>query len=162
MRKYQIDAFLDAPWDGLGESISIATNKKEIEQRIKEIQNVMTPNDRVLFLSPFDHLLSFYVNPKKYCGHFELITNLVRKDDVNKVVSCVEKFPNVLVVFDRAISSPCPDLINLGIQNSCRQKLELKENVKNILSQLPNLTIVGQTDNLTFYRKIDPKKYLTH
>lgn len=158
MHKYQINSFVSAPWSGLGESIPIATNKSEIEQRVREIRKVMTPNDRVLFLSPFDHLLSFYVNPKNYCGHFELITNLARKDDVKKVVSCVEKFTDVLVVYDKALSTPCPDLIKLGIQNRCPQKLELKENVINLLPQLPNLTIVGKTDNLTFYRNIGAKK----
>ncbi|MBY0429239.1 MAG: hypothetical protein K2Q32_08475, partial [Alphaproteobacteria bacterium] len=58
-------------WNQLGESFVSTAPAAPIEDRMKALQDELKPNDRVVFLSPFDHLMSFYGNPEKYCVHFE-------------------------------------------------------------------------------------------
>lgn len=153
IRKYLVDPVVTKPWANLGESLPMALDEAAIQSRIDSIKKYIEPSDKVLLLSPFDHLLSIYVNPRKYCGHFELISNLASKQDVEKVVSCVRNAnPHALIVLDEALTRPCPDLKELNLVNSCSKKLIMKNNVAAIMDQLPQLDKLGQEGDLTFFR----------
>lgn len=153
IRKYLVAPVVTRPWISLGESLPIALNQEDIQGRVESIRKYIEPNDTVLFLSPFDHLLSFYINPKGFCGHFELISNLALKQDLNKVAKCVKNAnSHVLIVLDDALTIPCPDLKKLNLENSCSKKLQMKKNVAEIMDHLPALRKQGQEGGLTFFR----------
>jgi len=153
IRKYHIQPFELSSWESLGESMPFITREDQISNRVEAIQSKLRINEDLLILSPFDHLISFYVNPKNYCGHFEIISNLVIKTDIQKIASCVSKSKEILVVYDQALTMPCPDLKQLGLGNRCPQKLEVKKNVASVIDYLADLKEVGRSGSLIFYRK---------
>lgn len=153
IRRYYVMPFQASPWTSLGETIPMVTRGDEVANRVRAINNKLGPDDALLILSPLDHLISFYVNPKKYCGHFELISNLTQKSDFEKIKNCVNNAKNILIVYDQALSTPCPDLKKLNMVNRCSQKLEVKNNVIDVLKYLPKLKESGREGNLIFYRK---------
>lgn len=153
IRKHLVGPVVTKPWINLGESLPMALDEGAVLSRVDSVKKYIEPNDKVLFLSPFDHLLSIYVNPRGYCGHFELISNLASKQDVEKVVSCVRNAnSHALIVLDESLTLPCPDLKELNLVNSCSKKLIFKKNVAAIMDQLPHLNKLGQEGGLTFFR----------
>lgn len=164
VKKYVTGDFLALPWRELAETISIVTPEGEIVQRVNAIKKRIQPTDSLLVLSPFDHLLSFYINPKKYCGHFDLITNLTSRQDFEKIKLCTDRNPELLVVFDEALLKPCPEKIdkNASKQN-CENKLIFKNNVANVMKHIPNLQEVDRDGDLIFYRlKRLPQSHTGH
>jgi hypothetical protein len=153
IRRYHVMPFQVSSWTGLGETMPMVTRGGEVADRVMAINKKIGPDDSLLILSPLDHLISFYVNPKKYCGHFELISNLAQKSDFEKIKNCVSNAKNVLIVYDQALSTPCPDLKKLNLVNRCPQKLEVKNNVIDVLKYLPKLKESGREGSLIFYRK---------
>ena len=153
VKKYVVGDFLALSWSNLGETIPIVTPENDILQRVNAIKKRIRPTDSLLVLSPFDHLLSFYVNPKKYCGHFDLVTNLTARQDFEKIKLCAVKNPELLVVYDEALLKSCPEKIdkNASKQN-CINKLIFKNNVADVIKHIPNLQEVDRDGDLIFYR----------
>jgi hypothetical protein len=158
-RALRTDPFVHYVWGGMGESLTTTIPPEPIETRMKSVRDEMRPDDVVLFLSPFDHLMSFYANPQKYCGHFELMTNLVTRQTITSVVECVKHNPHALVVYDSALDKGCPET---GPQMAyydgaaCAAKRQMKLVLKSVMEELkPNLHIVKQSGNLSFYRHAD-------
>ena len=152
IRKYTVAPFVSAPWSRLGESLKMVADERLIADRVKAIKSVIKPTDQLLVLSPFDHLLSFYLNPPGYCGHFEVISNLTRNLDAEKIISCVQKSPNLLVVYDKLLLAECPNYEKLGFESNCGQKLMVKKNVSNLIKNMPDLIEVGRDGDLIYYR----------
>ena len=139
----------------LGESIKIVAPAEPIAQRVTAIREELRPDEPLLLLSPFDHLLSFYVNPKSYCGHFDVLTNVVTTDNVLAIQKCVNSRTDVLVVYDRALATPCPTLVAdvLHFTSECRNKFLAKQNLLTILELLrPSLVEQSSKGDLVFYR----------
>lgn len=154
-RNKQVSMFQKNSWTGLGETIQTVTPAMPIETRMKAIQNEMKPEDTLLFLSPFDHLMSFYANPKSYCGHFENLTNFVTYQNLDQVVGCVKSTPNMLMVYDDAVDNKCPtDLVgNYYHMPSCIAKKKLLTSMRAILEKVQsNLVLVKKVGPLSFYR----------
>jgi hypothetical protein len=161
-------------WSGLNETFETPTPDEPIVSRMKTVQEEIKSDDAVVFLSPFDHLMSFYSNPKSYCGHFEFVTNLVTYGNVNDVVSCVRHNPNALLVYDDAMFNKCPVLWHLkfypndfrstinelltasqGTMDSCEAKNKLYETMQSIMDTLkPELVLVKKVGPLSFYRHV--------
>uniref|UniRef100_B1XTF8 Uncharacterized protein n=1 Tax=Polynucleobacter necessarius subsp. necessarius (strain STIR1) TaxID=452638 RepID=B1XTF8_POLNS len=144
-------------WASFGEKIKIVTPEKPIEERVRAINAVLkneNPNVKVLILSPYDHIVSFYVNPKTYCGHFELLTNVLTKNDINTIKKCVENAQYVEVIYDNALSTKCPLEINGSINPGCAKKLIVKNNLVHLMGEIKPLLKKHQTiGDLTFYNK---------
>jgi hypothetical protein len=153
VKKYVVGDFLALPWTELGETIPIVTPENDILQRVNAIKKRIQPSDSLLVLSPFDHLLSFYVNPKKYCGHFDLITNLTSRKDFEKIKLCTDRNPELLVVFDETLLKSCPDKIDKkASKQNCQNKLTFKNNVANVIKNISHLEEVDRDGDLIFYR----------
>lgn len=147
-----LNPFEQRPWRALGENVEFVTPEKPILERVEAIKKKLQPDDRVLLLSPFDHLLSFYVNPKRYCGHFELLTNLATIDISKAIVQCSLESSNILLVYDHALKSRCPNDV-VQAQPLCRRKNQMKYNLttlKNMVS--PAMHFIGSDGELDFYR----------
>lgn len=156
MRTYLIAPVQTESWKSFNESLPMALPQQPIFERVQAIKAEMRPDDKVLFLSPFDHLLSFYVNPKGYCGHFELISNVARKQDIDKTVNCVmQSNQNILIVYDKALNTPCANLKKLGLENICSQKFLVKKNIVKIRDSIPGLIEIKRSGDLVFYRLND-------
>ena len=153
IRKYTVQPFVSKSWRGLGENLPMVADGDTITERVTAIKNVSKLNDRLLILSPFDHLLAFYLNPPGYCGHFELVSNLVRENDAEKVISCVSKSPNLLIVYDKSLLIACPNLEKIGFESNCKNKLTAKRNVANLINEIPDLYEVSRDGDLIFYRQ---------
>jgi len=154
-RHLLIDNFVSKSWAALGETMPMVTPEAPIASRVEAIRREIKPNDKVLILSPFDHILSFYVDPSAFCGHFEVLTNISVASDIESVVKCVQRSPNVLIVYDAEIEKPCDDLTNtaLDMTTQCPVKLKIKQNMDVIMDQLrPLVTEVGLAGGLSFYR----------
>lgn len=159
-------------WAALGETFETPALAPAIVDRITALKEQIKPDDAVLFLSPFDHLMSFYTNPAHYCGHFEYLTNLVTTSDVRQVKNCVRQNPNVLLVYDDAIKAQCPSVINWQIfgaeqrktlvrilynmntvKESCIAKHKLYGVFQEIMDSVsPDLVLVKKVGTLSFYR----------
>lgn len=149
-----IEPYVSEPWASLGETLPVVVPEAPIADRVAAIAEIMRPEDTLLILSPFDHILSFYANPIRYCGHFELISNIATQKNIDEVVDCVARSPTMLLVFDQSLLMPCPNLTTLGVETECGKKLLVKNNVAHIFERLlPNLEKVGSKGELTFYRK---------
>jgi len=150
-----IKPFKTFVWDGLGESFSTTTQADPIVSRMTALRAEMKPDDRVLFLSPFDHLMSFYANPKKYCGHFEYLTNLATYSLIDDVVTCAKTSPNILVVYDEAVEHKCPTSWRADYydEDQCVVKKKLTLSLQDIMHDLKaNLVLVNKAGPLSFYR----------
>ena len=120
----------------------------------------MKPEDTLIFLSPFDHLMSFYANPEHYCGHFELITNLVTYEQNQQVINCARTAPNVLIVYDDAFNTSCPETweANYYDPRACGVKALIRQNASLILKSLGNRAVLDKkVGSLSFYRIRPPK-----
>jgi hypothetical protein len=151
----RIDPYVQYTWDGLGENFITPTPSDPIVSRMKAIQDEIKPNDNVLFLSPFDHLMSFYGNPEKYCGHFEVMTNLVTYKNLDDTADCIRQSPSMLVVYDEALENPCPTERHNPFYNdtACRGKKVLEIDVRSLMDTIrPGLVLVKTVGPLSFYR----------
>ena len=144
-------------WKSLGENIKIVTPEKLIEERVKAINTVLSnsnPNTKILMLSPLDHIVSFYVNPKTYCGHFELLTNVLTLKDIDTIKKCVENAQYVEVIYDKALTARCPLEINGLVNPGCEKKLMVKNNLVNLMDEIkPFLNEHETIGDLIFYNK---------
>lgn len=160
-RGIMVDMFQKNSWADLGESLQTTTPAEPVVSRMKAVQEQIKPEDAALFLSPFDHLMSFYGNPKSFCGHFEYLTNLVTYSDMASVEACVRSNPNALVVYDDAIETKCPaewDDVYYSV-NSCTSRKKLFLTMQSIMAHLkPELTLVKKSGSLSFYRHAKPFK----
>lgn len=148
-----IESFSRTPWTGLNETISFVAPEQPIRSRVTAIQSQMRMGDKVLFLSPFDHILSFYVNPQSFCGHFDLLTNFATYSVANAVSSCVSDATQLLVVYDKALEIPCPT-DGLQEQPLCQQRAQMKHNLIRYKDELlPMLQPNGFDGDLVFYRR---------
>ena len=102
-RRFYIHHYVAQPWTSLGETLPAVTPENPIASRVKAIRAQLQPGDKLLLLSPFDQLLSFYVNPPGYCGHFELLSNMVTRQIAERVEECAAKSAHVLIVKDDAL-----------------------------------------------------------
>lgn len=140
------------PWTSLGETILNVTPVAPIQGRVNAIKHYMRPTDRILLLSPIDHLLSFYVSPASYCGHFEMLTNFTSTTAQKLVERCVNTAPNVLVIYDHALETPCR-VDFLGALGPCEDKWKLKMSLQGLMGELkPHLKLIGEEGDLMFYR----------
>jgi multisubunit Na+/H+ antiporter MnhC subunit len=137
-------------WNNLGESIQVAAPDDFISNRVTAIASQLQSRDSLLIFSPFDHLLSFYVSPAKFCGQFELLSSLVTKYHVYQVQSCLESSQDLLVVYDKKLTEPCPDW---PVSNACEVKQRMKRRAQNVFESMrSSLTEVGRVGDLTFFR----------
>lgn len=167
-----LDLFEKHSWANLNERFITTTPSDPIETRMKALNEQIKPDDAVVYLSPFDHLMSFYSNPKRYCGHFEYLTNLVTYANIDDVVECVRRDTNALLVYDDAVFNKCPNLLHIkfyvddvrttlnrlflasqGTMDSCEAKNKLYQSMQVIMDRLkPELVLVKKDGPLSFYR----------
>jgi len=154
-RNMLVTMFHKNSWSELGEAFQTSAPAEPIEVRMKAVQAEIRPEDQVLFLSPFDHLMSFYGNPKSFCGHFEYLTNLVTYADVETVIACERNNPHALVVYDDAVQAKCPSSWSEDYYDvtSCVMKKKLMISMQFIMDALkPGLVLVKKVGPLSFYR----------
>lgn len=150
-----IEPFELARWSSLGETFETTTPADAIQGRVAALRNELQDDETVLILSPFDHLLAIYANPRRYCGHFETVTNLVTYDMMARVVACVRETPNALVVYDAAVDSVCPTQWRkrFGSDSLCQSKRMALLNLKSVMTTLlPHLQFIKTVGELSFYR----------
>jgi len=163
-RQILIRPFVVNDWSDLHDTLLSTAPGEPIARRVDAINQVLTPADTVLLLSPFDHLLSFYTLPRNVCGHFELLTNIVTTDQTEQVINCALHAPNVLVIYDKALENPKCSYSDAqkGYSdfNSCVSKWLLKQTLVYIRNQLSSdLQVVKETDDLILYR-IHPESHV--
>ena len=161
IKKAYIHPFVVNRWSTLGESFTTPIPERPIAQRVEAVKSVLKPGDQVLLLSPFDHLIAFYANPERYCGHFELLTNVVTSSDMEDVLRCARASKNLLVIYDKALEIGCPEgeIAAFFHRPSCISKYELKKTLHRIMRTLqPDLTLVREIGDLQFYRRKPPAK----
>lgn len=152
-RESSITPFTVNQWNTLHDNMLSVIPQEPIAKRIDTIRAEMQGNDTLLILSPFDHLLSFYTEPRRFCGHFELLTNLVMQSNATLIEQCVLNSPNSLIVFDKALLTPCPDTPDYIDKTACDSKFLMKQALAGIRDDLlPRLTPVKETDELILYR----------
>jgi hypothetical protein len=144
----------------LGDPIRLIQEPTPLFDRVKAIRSELRVGEAVLILSPFDHLLSALVNPKTYCGHFELLTNMAFKTDVKTIKTCLLKHPNVLVVFDDATRTRCPEgkLYAVYDRLSCNGKDKMKNILFDIGENLINISNWSRRDGELLFLRLDPSK----
>jgi hypothetical protein len=142
--------FVSAPWSRLGETIGFVTPEADIFRRVSAVKSLITRFDRVLWLSPFDHLLSFYVNPPMFCGQFEVMTNVATSAIQEQLENCGAR-PGTLIVYDKAIATPCPS-DPIESNSRCDARAAVKSNLDHIMqSLLPRVQRISETGDLIFY-----------
>lgn len=154
--KTMSDSFETYQWSGIGEHFNTNIPAEPIVSRVQAVRSQLRADDTVLFLSPFDHLLSFYANPKHYCGHFEIVLNPITTKMVQSLVDCARAATQPLIVYDDAEAMDCPEgwRAKYYDAHSCEYKKMLKQNAKTILKELGNdIVPVKKIGSLTFYRK---------
>ena len=171
-RRDYIANYTASAWTGLGETLPAITPEQPILERVRAIRAYIRPHDAVLFLSPFDEVMSFYVNPARYCGHFEVMSNLATRDISASIANCA-KHGDALVVRDAALEIPCPEAeydflstylrpswsdlrpsnIAKPLRTTCASKADLKNNLDMLFRNLSGLKKIGEQGPLTFYRK---------
>jgi hypothetical protein len=149
-RRTLMRPFVSEPWSRLGETIRFVAPEADIFRRVSAIKALTARFDRVLWLSPFDHVLSFYVNPPMVCGHFEVMTNVATPELQAQLASCGAR-PGTLVVYDKAITAPCPtNRIESG--SRCSARAAMKSNLNDIMQSLsPRVQRIAETSDLIFY-----------
>ncbi|MBW5435836.1 hypothetical protein FXB41_13895 [Bradyrhizobium canariense] len=151
-RKLFADDYAISNWPSLGESIGFVAPEEPISERVASIREHIGPDDTLIFLSPFDQVLSFYVNPKTVCGHFDILSNLASHAIEDVILACATRSPKTLIVYDRATESPCPTGY-LQTQSRCALKATTKANLTALRDKLlPSVKLVGSDRNLLFYR----------
>jgi hypothetical protein len=154
-----ISHYATAPWTQLGERLPVITPQAPILERVAAVRREIRPGEKMLIISPFDQLTSFYVNPAGFCGHFEVISNLTTTDSVKAIAACVKN--HALVVVDSAIDMPCPiqeyEILGKNPQTAlarkvCPTKEKMKRNAALLLKQIGPLKKVGEQGPLSFYR----------
>jgi hypothetical protein len=145
-----VDKFVTNRWTTLDESMPMVTPEAPISDRVAAIRREIRPDDNLLIISPFDYLLSFYANPQGYCGHFELLTNLVTRSEFDSVAACVRRSSHLLIIYDAAVQTPCPK----NSQMSCASKMLGIRNIQALMESLkPSTTNIGSSGDLIFYRR---------
>ncbi|MDX1922054.1 MAG: hypothetical protein SFW65_02850 [Alphaproteobacteria bacterium] len=155
-REIMSDPFGTYQWSGIGEHFNTNIPPEPIVSRVEAVRSQLRAGDRVLFLSPFDHLLSFYTNPQHYCGHFEIVLNPITTKMVRSLVDCARDSTQLLIVYDEAERYACPDGWRAQYYDrpSCEYKRNLKQNALTILRALgDDIVPVTKIGPLTFYRK---------
>lgn len=154
-RETRIYPFQENMWTELKENIPIITPEKDLLERVAAIKKELRPNEKLLILSPFDHILSFYLNPSSFCGHFDIMSNLATSAGVSKIIDCVNNDPGVLVVFDQALEVMCPISDDKDINNFCEQRQLVKGNLKKLYEVINKPgRLVYQQNNLLFSRNL--------
>jgi hypothetical protein len=154
-RQHDLSDLAQTNWNNLGESFATIAPEAPLVNRIKDIERYLKPDDTLLILSPFDHLLMFYTNPRKICGHYELLTNLATKQILDKVVQCATQSHHVLIAYDNASETPCPTN-PLQTGSRCKFKAVMKHNLVDVRDAvIPVIDEVGTTKDMTFYRVPD-------
>ncbi len=150
-----IDPFVVNRWSTLGESFTTPVPERPIAQRVEAVKSVLKPGDQVLLLSPFDHLIAFYANPRRYCGHFELLTNVATSANVDEVLRCARGSESLLVIYDKALEIGCPEgeMANFFHRPSCVSKYDLKTTLRQIMHSLAEVTMIQEIGDLKFYRR---------
>ena len=147
--------FVTGHWNSLHDTIKSPVPEAVIASRVSALKSMLRPQDTVLILSPFDHILSFYVTPKRYCGNFEMLSNLVTRAQLTELAECALHTPNILVVYDDTLEIPCPPPGDEPFTDAigCRGKMLAKQSLTLLRDKLSSyLTKVGQNGNLSFYR----------
>ena len=142
-------------WKTLGESIPAVMPEEPLVERVSAIRELMRPEDRLLLLSPMDHLLAFYANPRGFCGFYELLSNTVTEEIVHDAADIVRRYPDVLVVLDDRMFTPCLDLQKLErpVSTCSKDRLVSKNNALRIFAELqPDLEEVARRGELRFFR----------
>lgn len=148
----QQNEFVVKPWSHLHDAVASPAPDAPIARRVASIRAHIAPDDRVVLLSPFDHVLSFYVSPRAYCGHFEMLTNVTSTTAVRAIQNCVQSSPNVLIVYDRALETPCHEDFLVAVP-LCKDKFNVKSNLQRLMQRLgPDIRYVGSEGDLSFYR----------
>ena len=159
-----IAPFAKQKWTELGESFVSTTSPAPIVDRIKAVKSQLRPDDTVLFLSPFDHLMAAYLNPEHYCGHFELVTNLVTDELTDKAIDCLRASSHALLIYDDASETAPPpfsqeryyDLASYGAKEQLERHNEI------VLKTLANeFVLVKKIGDLSFYRRAGYKDIST-
>jgi hypothetical protein len=159
-RATRISPFVTNQWTDLGEKFDTVVPAEPIVSRMEAIRQEMKPDDTLIFLSPFDHLMSFYANPQHFCGHFELITNLVTYEQNQEVINCARTAPNVLIVYDDAFDMACPTLWRSKYYSpvACGVRALIKQNASLILKAMGRRAVLDKkVGPLSFYR-VQPAK----
>ena len=158
-RSTLIDNFKVGQWNRLGETIGFITPEATFYERIASIKSQIRPNDTLLLLSPYDHILNFYVNQRNICGHFELLTNLATSEVADRVIDCATRSAQTLIVYDRSAETRCPT-DPLQSVSRCALKFAMKGNLIDLKNRLlPFVELVGSDKNFEFYR---PKSVSAH
>lgn len=154
LEAYLINPFISEPWISLGEKIPMVAPEGPILMRVKAIKEKMDVKDSLILLSPFDQIINLYVNPVGYCGHFELISNVATKKNIDQINSCLVNKENILVVYDKTLLQDCPARPWDKNEQECK-KLQVKANLGDLFQViLPRLQKVDETNELIFYRKV--------
>lgn len=113
------------------------------------------PEDKVLHFSPFDNLLSYYRNPKRLCGYFNLLSGVATKSSNLQVQRRVENPEDMLNIFDSKLAAECSDYRGLAHDRVCKHKRQAKENLLELFETIrQRLLEVGRQEDLTFYWKV--------
>ena len=153
LEAYLINPFLSESWISLGERIPMVAPEGPILERVNEIQERIQAKDSLILLSPFDQIINLYVNPIGYCGHFELVSNVATKKNIEQINSCLVSKENILVVYDKSLLQDCPLRPWDKNEQECK-KLQVKANLGGLLQALlPRLQKVDETNELIFFRK---------
>lgn len=150
-----IAPFATSSWTDLGEQFETVVPEGPIKARVDAIRTVLKPNDQVLLLSPFDHLLAYFTNPSRFCGHFELLTNLVTETALQQTLDCARKSQSLLLVYDEELETGCPErgVDRYVDEPSCLSKYQLKASERRIMAALlPDVRLVGEGGGLFLYR----------
>ena len=151
-RSALIDNFKVGQWSRLGETIGFITPEAALHERIVSIKSQIRPNDTLLLLSPYDHILNFYINQRDICGHFELLTNLATREVADRVIECATRSAQTVIVYDRSAETRCPT-DPLQSAPLCTLKFEKKGNLTDLKKRLlPFVELVGSDNDLEFYR----------
>lgn len=145
-------------WSDLGENLTTPTPSAGIAERVQAIRERAGTYDKLLVLSPFDFLMGFYANPEHYCGHFDILTNLITSGTFNSIVQCVKNSPRVMVVYDEALNIPCTEVKYPFSYDraSCEAKRTLKKMETGVLRAVkPYLVETARVGSLTFYSRND-------
>jgi hypothetical protein len=149
--------FVSHEWKSFNEKIRTVTPEKPIKDRVTAINKMLeaeASSVKLLILSPYDHIISFYVNPKAYCGHFELLTNVLTINDIETIKKCVEKTPRINVIYDHALTTKCPLEFDESINPGCARKVLVKNNLVKLMDEIKPFLNEGQTiGDITIYNK---------
>ncbi|WP_158255405.1 hypothetical protein [Rhodopseudomonas palustris] len=148
----QLDQYDPKPWKQLRETIRFVLPEEPILRRAEAITKYAANSDRLLVLSPIDHLLSFYANAQYYCGGFELLSNIATDEIRDAVRRCAAR-PNTIIVYDNALDIRCQRSI-YSPENRCVVRDMMKDTLKSIMETLDPSTInrLYESDQITIYK----------